>query len=541
MPRFSQAAPLEGGPTPHPLRQDAAMSDRSMRAAVIASALVFVAAVGLLRWSPTSHTGPSPRADVAMAFDAGMGQMLLFGGGAERSLDDTWVLHGDEWVHLHPRHSPQPRQGAAMAYDTTHHQMLLFGGVGFWPVDHTKPFFEGGAPSWPIYTDTWSWDGTDWEKLSDRLPSPVGAGMNARMVDDPANHQVVLVTVDHSTRSAGVGVFTWNGAHWTQHMVDAAPAINGGYGNGHFWPPALMSRGSPQVIANTHVQAAWDGGLRRVVCRGEVNNESPSTTWSWDGDLWEPLTSTDDTALTRASGRASGTGPAPGLVREADLFNAVASEGPGGPPVLLLHGSRVAAWSPRGWIEVTRGSTPPARNGETAAFDPSTRRTVMFGGAAGGGLMSDTWAWDGNAWAHVGGDLHSHAAPPMDTDPRHAISRRDAIALVTGPGPGKQSSPAPARARLNLRSVFSAAQSVYSQGGGGFTRDEELIWMVLTTSEAGVSGRGGNFSPGFIGDAGPSWSISEIRSDGIAEGGMSSGGAGLAPEWWDTVPDLAGE
>ena len=89
-----------------------------------------------------------------MAYDAGHGQVILFGGqGNGAVLADTWAWDGAKWTQLFPTTSPPPRYGAAMAYDSGHGKVILFGGYN-------------GTGSSGFLFDTWSWDGANWTQIS---------------------------------------------------------------------------------------------------------------------------------------------------------------------------------------------------------------------------------------------------------------------------------------------------------------------------------------------------------------------------------------
>jgi hypothetical protein len=65
-----------------------------------------------------------------MAYDAGSGTVVMFGGNAPgRYLNDTWTWNGRTWTRQHPAASPSARDGAAMAYDADTRTAVLFGGV----------------------------------------------------------------------------------------------------------------------------------------------------------------------------------------------------------------------------------------------------------------------------------------------------------------------------------------------------------------------------------------------------------------------------
>lgn len=67
-----------------------------------------------------------------MAYDAGQGEVVLFGGwdtfgGFPTYFDDTWAWDGTGWT-LSAITGPSRRYDHAMAYDTTRDEVVLFGG-----------------------------------------------------------------------------------------------------------------------------------------------------------------------------------------------------------------------------------------------------------------------------------------------------------------------------------------------------------------------------------------------------------------------------
>ena len=55
------------------------------------------------------------------------------------------------------------------------------------------------------------------------------------------------------------------------------------------------------------------------------------------------------------------------------------------------------------WTRAQSEPAPTAASGAAMVYDPSTDRTLLFGGdssgGAGGGLLSETWLWNGSAWS----------------------------------------------------------------------------------------------------------------------------------------------
>ena len=93
-----------------------------------------------------------------MAYDAAIGKIVLFGGFGPSGLGfnvfygDTWTYNGTTWTKEAPATSPRARQSASMAYDAAIGEIVVFSGSG-----------ESGAVS-----DTWTYDGTTWSQQGTR-------------------------------------------------------------------------------------------------------------------------------------------------------------------------------------------------------------------------------------------------------------------------------------------------------------------------------------------------------------------------------------
>lgn len=153
----------------------------AVRLAVLALALNAVARPSFaqvptwLQQCPSSS--PSPRFSHAMAYDAVLDEVVLFGGADANSasLDDTWIWDGTNWTERFPATSPTARSGHAMAYDAARGEVVLFG---------------GSSPSGPL-GDTWVWNGSTWTQ---RFPtaSPPARFNGGFLAYDAVRQQVVL-------------------------------------------------------------------------------------------------------------------------------------------------------------------------------------------------------------------------------------------------------------------------------------------------------------------------------------------------------------
>jgi N-acetylneuraminic acid mutarotase len=158
-----------------------------------------------------SGTVPSPRADLAMAYDPITRRLILFGGQGETAdktgpYNDTWAYDSvaNAWTELKPAGTlPPPRVAAAMAYDPATKKIILFGG---WSRSDTPGYFN----------DTWAYDSAanTWAELkpSGTLPLPSCAQSIAY---DPSSGRMILfggawqAGVNNDTRAYDPTANTW--------------------------------------------------------------------------------------------------------------------------------------------------------------------------------------------------------------------------------------------------------------------------------------------------------------------------------------------
>ena len=153
------------------------------------------------RWMSMSADLPTPRVDVAMAYDAPRGTIVLFGGamfaGSPPS-SDTWIYELDTWRRAQPLNSPAARSGHAMAYDGDTQRVYLYGG-------------ENGSQK---LGDFWAWDGLTWHFLApndmEMRPPPLS---HAAMAYDAHRKRLVLVGGDLGTGATGQ-TWEYDGTRW---------------------------------------------------------------------------------------------------------------------------------------------------------------------------------------------------------------------------------------------------------------------------------------------------------------------------------------
>jgi hypothetical protein len=196
-------------------------------------------------WTQMADSGPSPRTQSVMAYDAQRAQTVLFSGLGVVEGQDTWGWDGNNWTQLADSGPPQ-RVLAAMAYDSKRQRSLLFG---------------GGASE--AYGDTWAWDGAAWTQLAEAGPPPRYA---PSMGYDTSRDRSVLFGGE-----AGIGGTTfgdtweWDVAAWTQISSFGAPPCGGA---------ALAFKGDSVALL---------GGKKPFF---STNPGGLGITWTWDGQHW---------------------------------------------------------------------------------------------------------------------------------------------------------------------------------------------------------------------------------------------------------------
>jgi len=393
------------------MRRTSGIGPTSWTVSATLALLMTLAACGPQHGDAPGPSAPEPRSSAALAYDVHTGQLVLFGGAAERSLGDTWVWHGNAWQQLRPSSSPPARENAALAYDAAAQQLVLFGGDS---VDAT-----GQAAG---RTDTWTWDGATWtERHPQHHPQ---SGVTPRMAYDQARGVLLLVTQPCQCGGkappdslAPVQTWTWRHGDWHAEAADGAPlaavpAVGGRTGLAEDGV-ARPAWGGPDFAGSAGI--GWDPVSRAVLyVEHVVEADAPLplaglVTWSWDG-AW----------------RLDHPQQAPGDAPEPLL----ASDGAG---TLLYDGSgRTWRWDGRTWAST--GAPGPAERGAAAiAYDSGAHVVRLFGGiaAAPGGVYGDTWTWNGNAWSRSAGPALAQPVPqPQATKPASGISRDRAVAIA---------------------------------------------------------------------------------------------------------------
>jgi len=339
--------------------------------------LLFVASLSLVslgslpgqgwidRTPSNSFASPSQRFDAAMAWDAGNGYMLLFGGVSYMGNvfpNDTWSWNGSAWtqrftitqpntVFSSGSYIPVVRRPAAMAYHSPTSQVVLVA--------------QG---------ETYRWSGSNWLPAPGGIPSAIsspGTPINLAMGRDEGRNQTVLFVGSHVVNNAGNPILQpgsetllWDGFTWTLRATATHPY------------PAEQ----PSMTFDS-------GSGRLLLCTTDATN-SQSYFWEWNGTNWTQ--------------RSVASHPTAGGVLATDVARG---------QVVMLDGSLNPSPNHTWTIGATSGqqlgltTEPSRRQAASCAFDPVRGRMVVFGGFnapfTGTSLfaLADTWEFELGAGA----------------------------------------------------------------------------------------------------------------------------------------------
>lgn len=376
-------------------------------------------------WQPiaTPHAPPAANVPMAMVYDSRRQRAVLFGSASYYS--DFWEYDGSDWQNVTPA-SGMPQAGnVAMAFDANAGDVVLFqsaDGRSMFTFDGSTVRFTAiaAAPPRPVGF------GLVYDSLRHRLVAVGGyysgstgpafaldrvagtwtqltlngpATPVAAPVYDAARDRIAVLAAPSSTAAqhAGGGTWEFNGIAWQPHGGDTPRARQPG-------------------------DLGWDGS--RVVLYG---GGSSYDTWQYRDATWTLVVPEPSSPGNTHPGQLSG----PVLVRdplqpELLLFGGRDPSGTG-LGCWRLHNDQ--------WSRVNAPHLPPARSEFAIAHDSRRLRLLLFGGQAvsGGPMLNDTWTFDGSDW--------TQAAPASSPAPRaaHGLAYdplRDEVVLAGGSSVG---------------------------------------------------------------------------------------------------------
>jgi hypothetical protein len=213
------------------------------------------------------------------------------------------------------------------------------------------------------------------------------------MAYDEQRRQVVLFGNPGYGRPDHAVTWTWDGTDWAE--ADRT---------GFFMADAMV----------------YDGKLGSVVAFNFIRLQS----WQWNGSVW--------------SGPASG-GPLPPRSGEAVAYDPVSGAvvvfgGQGAFPNAILGDTWT--WDGSQWTQQHPAASPTPRHLALMAYDPSSKKLLLFGGLTSAGWSTETWSWDGSTWTQ----LSPRASPPA-TGYVSAADSQTGAPIVIGQTPISSASP----------------------------------------------------------------------------------------------------
>ena len=199
-------------------------------------------------WTAVTANSPGTRDHHEIAYDENNKTIIVYGGqNGKRDFDEqTWLFKNNLWRALNIP-GPGPRAHHAMAYDAERKKLVLFGG-------------SYGNTS----TDTWEFDGSNWNKIATTI-NP-GAIAHHSMVYDAIRKNVLLYGGEIDMNIKG-DIWAWDGNKW-ELLSDNGPA-----------------RILPQLAFNADNNKLYVFGGNG----GEQATSIYSDLWEWDGKKWTQL------------------------------------------------------------------------------------------------------------------------------------------------------------------------------------------------------------------------------------------------------------
>jgi hypothetical protein len=263
------------------------------------------------------------------------------------------------WIDVQPPASPPYRATEGLAFEPRSGLVVAYGGV---PNQSANP----------VFSDTWAFDGDTWMQLFP-VGNP-GPRFNAYLAASPTPGRLVMFGGGLAPAASHVmDGTTWEFDTQTLTWTDMTPA-------------------GPSPAARQLANIVYDSWRGRTVLFGGTNGfGSPvyGDTWEWDGAAW-----------TNVSPVAA---PAP----PPRAWHAMAFDSARGRTVLFggYDGRQLGdtwEWDGAQWTRIETLAAPSARSSGAIAYDPSTRRVVLFAGSHGWPIgLNDTWEYDGTNWAQV--------------------------------------------------------------------------------------------------------------------------------------------
>lgn len=256
---------------------------------------------------------------------------------------------GAAWTMRRPR-TPPGRRGAVLAHDPVRGRTVMF----------------GGESAEERYSDTWEWDGEQWQEAT--VEAPPSPRTNASMVWDGTANRVVMFAGYYSLLNGNTSLselWDWDGTAWHRRTSTNTP------------PPG-----------RSFAALVWDAARERIVMYGGRDSTRIfDDTWEYDGSGWIQRS-------IAGPGVRLGHAMAYDPIRRRTVLFGGASGGPALDETWEYDGT---AWT----RHATTGTRPPPSYCATLTFDPRIGQVVLYAGAQGATFHDARWAWNGVTWTRL--------------------------------------------------------------------------------------------------------------------------------------------
>ena len=382
-----------------------------------------------LAWRPAAGL-PEARSGSSMAYHAGLGKVVLFGGraGDDSQFNDLWSFDGEQWTEISVTPGPSKRRGAALVYDTAEELLVLFGGVD-----------DDGVS----LNDTWVLVDGVWRQVDLGGPNAPSARAYGAMAYAPNDGRTYLT----GGALADTGLFetwAWDGTSWT--LLDSDPNSLAQFARSAYYDPT-------QAQVSVHI----DGQRLAFTERGWINLGPANTFGPVSIELAAAYDPTFEEVVT-FGGRRDGV-----LFQQTSLYDGSnwfdGDESPNPPPparqevpmvfdervgAVFMYGGRDLNFMPfgDGWVYENRSwrqvwteagvNGPGPRYEASMVFHAGLDRVVLVGDAPRSREL-DLWAWDGmtRTWTELA--THTSSRPPNLFSPAVAYDPgRDMLVVFGG-------------------------------------------------------------------------------------------------------------
>ena len=362
------------------------------------------------RWRVLATEGPTGRADLAMAFEPSLGQIVLHGGrlfngdcgeGSGSSCATTWGWDGQAWSPLSLPEAGFDNERHAIAYDEAGARLVMFGGNA--GSGDRVAVFDGSA--WNASTEPSGLDPV-WRPglVFDAVENAIllfGGERVGFLADTYALEGTAFVARPYASPPPRQGAaMVFERGHSQTFLFGGAVDYDGDCGEGlgdicnRVW---ILRNGEwrsrrrvvGDVPRGRHIAAAYDPSLTGVLAVPDDDVDSLST-WLLGSTGWQQLP--PSTPPTFRQGHAMAFAHTPGKVV---LFGGSYLYYPPMPPPVTAYRRDTYTFDGTTWT--SRGNGTPAGRAGHQIVDAGTHGLVMHGGKS---TTCDVGAYCRNLWSY---------------------------------------------------------------------------------------------------------------------------------------------